>query len=251
LDLFSFFGGNLNYSFVDLSIYFIGFYLVLLAISCLILRKRGLEPREIEAYEDYIADFEGDEAREILLIPGSLNLLSVTQTVAFSQCLKFLTNFKDELKSKNVTIAVTCPFKYSYLCEHIDLHQLNAKVEFLALDQASFIMAGMGFIERNSPNLTFFCGSFGYEVLILGEVAGCHGNFYSAPENVSSLPDATVASKDVVMGEELFALPYWEKTEESDFADKVFFLTNDIVKALIILGILFGSAYQGYLTFID
>ena len=243
----------MNYSFGELSIYFLVIYLLIavLVYLFLFLRKKELEPREIEAYESFIADFENEENQEVLLIPGVLSLLSVSQTVVFSQCLKFLTNFKDELQNKNLTIAVTCPFKYSYLQEHIELHQLNAKVEFLALDQGSFIMAGMGFIERNAPEVTFFPGSFGYEVLILGEVAGCHGNFYSAPESISTLPDATVASKKVVMGEEMFALPYWEKTEENDFVDKVFFLTNDIVKAAIILVILFGSAYQGYLTFVD
>ncbi len=224
----------------------LGIYVFLMIVSWVIVRKYSTQPRDIEAYNSFKHDFAADENQKILFIPGGPNLFTPTQTTIFGHCLRFLTQKKDKLAKKDLRLLVTDPFKYYYLEEHIANHQINARVDFVAIDQIGFVTAGLGLIDRFAPDVTFYTASLGFEVLILGEAASRYGSFYSAPDQVSTLPDAAVASKAVVIGEEVYALPFCENPQEKPLADRVFFLANDIAKGLIIILIIGETIYRSF-----
>ncbi|PKL47980.1 MAG: hypothetical protein CVV42_10880 [Candidatus Riflebacteria bacterium HGW-Riflebacteria-2] len=215
-------------------------YLILLFIFWLIRAKLPQKPRHIDAYDDFKEQFAAADGQKILLIPGTTSILDTEQTIIMSHCLRFLENHGSDLAQRELTLLVSCPFKYGYLQDFLQDRNIKANLDFLAFDTISFLYAAAGAAERQKPSVTFLSGAFGMENLVLGETVSRHGSIHNACADFSSLPDAVVVANGTIIGEELYALP---ASESPTTTDKIFLAVNEALKLITIATILIGSIY--------
>lgn len=215
-------------------------YMILLFIFWLIRAKLPQQPRKIEAYDDFKEKFTAAANQQILFIPGTTSIIDPEQTVIMSHCMRFLERHSSDLAQRELTLLVSCPFKYGYLQDFLQSRNIRANVDFLAFDTISFLYAAAGAAERQKPSVTFLAGAFGMENLVLGETVSCHGSIHTACSDFSSLPDAVVVANGTVIGEELYALP---ASESATTADRIFLAVNEALKLITIATILIGSIY--------
>ncbi len=220
--------------------YLLGGYLVILAFAWIYLRKKGPRLPLPPQYDQFKQAFSEASGKNMLFIPGSWSLLNADQAAVFGHCLKFLKNHQQELAERNLTITVSCPFKYGILMDHIAEFNIRAEVEFLALSDMAFTYANMGVVARQSPAVTFYSGCGSAEVLSVGDTARVNGSFFSAVDSFGSMPDAFIVSDCLMMAEEMYAL---QACESPELSDQVFLLANDIMRFIFILIILAGSIY--------
>lgn len=218
--------------------YCLGTFIFSLGLAWIISRKTKWEKREIQGYNAFKANVFNRDNQKLILIPGNYSFFSAEQVIALEHCQRFLIENKNSFAHVEINILVSCPFMYEILQNYISVNNINANIDFIALEQFGFIMAAMGIMSRTQPTVAFNNSVFGVEGLMIGEACNEFGDYYLGSTHFSALADGSVSAKHLLMSEEVFALPAYENEKP---VDKIFLIASDICRLIIIIIIIFGS----------
>lgn len=229
---------------------FVGGFLIVwfacLLVAWLYSRKKDWNKRSLPAYENFKENLLSQPAdAKIILIPGSVSILSPDQVVVVEHCQRMLLKNREFFNGHDCEIFVSCPFKYEILHEFVRTNDIKVGIDFLSPDWTGFCMASMGNISRKKPALTFFNSLSAIESLFWGDTANCTGSTFITSAEPAGLPEAAIVSTSMTICEEMYALPAYEEEKP---VERIFLLASDLVRATIILVIIVFSLSETYVS---